>query len=81
MAVPTAQHGKIIGKDGERVKELSHTYNVRIQIGATSRGPQVLGPPENEESLRGEDPANIIKVAGEREACEQAMAEILVRFT
>lgn len=80
MTVPADQHGMLIGRGGEHIKALRERFDVSIEVGLNRPRPgNAMGAPSNPDAVQGVDPADIVKIRGLPDACEQAMAVIAVR--
>lgn len=77
VEIPAGQHRALIGRGRQHVNEIQQRRNVQIQFpGNRSYGP--IGEPENAQDFVDVDPANIVKVAGPRTACEAVIDELKV---
>ena len=77
VEVPNTQHRALIGRGGRNLNDLQSRTGAQVQFPG-SRSYDQLGEAENVDEFKDANPQDLVKVAGPREACEKAIAELKV---
>ncbi|KDQ21586.1 hypothetical protein BOTBODRAFT_26031 [Botryobasidium botryosum FD-172 SS1] len=78
VSVPAASHRNLIGRGGQHLTDLQNRTGATVQFPG-SRSYNQVGEPENAADLADVDHADLVKVFGSREACENAIKELSAR--
>lgn len=77
IEIDRIHHGAIMGKRGSRIRAIEQAHNVRVKVG-TPRYAQSEHGEESAEIVNGNsNDANLVKITGQPEDCEEAKKEIL----